>query len=197
MVVYVDLHIFFLYFHAVRDLVMATTSQRRTYNNDPDIFRYICGIFTLQGQRRNINNFVKKLFTLRYHLETKTANWAPHKVCKAVLKLCDHGLRERILSWSLVCQWFGENQQIIWITATSNLSMYQVSIRKPNNTYNTISHLPDNQSHTVRKYLCPYFFYWTARDWSRSPQFTYFYRWRWWDRSFWAIWCRLWKTLSV
>jgi len=55
MVVYVDIH-------AVRDLVMATTSQRRKYNNDPDIFRYICGIFTLQGQRRNINKFVKKVY---------------------------------------------------------------------------------------------------------------------------------------
>ena len=36
--------------------------------------------------------------TLKYHLETKTENRAPHKVCKAMLKLCDHGLRERMLS---------------------------------------------------------------------------------------------------
>src|SRR6218665_690707 len=63
------------------------------------------------------------LLTLKYHLETKTENWTPHKVCKAVLKLCDHGLRERALSLSLVCQWFGENQQTIWITATSNFSI--------------------------------------------------------------------------
>jgi len=62
MVVYVDIHIFFLYFHAVRDLAMATTSQRRKYNNNPDIFRYICGIFTLQGQRRNINNLSGRYF---------------------------------------------------------------------------------------------------------------------------------------
>jgi len=109
-----------------------------------------CGIFTLQGQRRNINNFVKKVYLacFKVPLGDQDKNWALHKVCKAVLKLCDHGLRERMLSWSLVCQWFGENQQTIWITATSNLSMYQVSIWKPNNTYNAIYHLPDNQLHT-------------------------------------------------
>ena len=133
------------------------------------------------------------LRTLTYHLEAKTENLAPHKVCKTCVETLRS--RKRMLSWSFVCQWFGENQQTIWITATSNLSVYQVSIRKPNNTYNTISHLPDNQFHILGN-ACA-LIYWTAKDCSRSPQFTCFYSWRWWDLVFWTIWCRLWQTLSV
>ena len=122
MVVCVDIHIFFLYFHAVRDLFMATTSQRRKYNNDPvtqiSSATYVASSLCRDRGATSVTLSRRcTLLTLKYHLKTKTEKWAPHKVCKAVLKLCDHGLRERTLSWSLLCQWFEENQQTIWITA--------------------------------------------------------------------------------
>ncbi|CAI9721501.1 Hypothetical predicted protein [Octopus vulgaris] len=64
------------------DLVMDTS--RRMYCNDPDNFCYVCGNFTLQAQRHNINNFAKEL----YHTNSKVTlgdqdkTWASHKVCK-------------------------------------------------------------------------------------------------------------------
>lgn len=73
---------------------MATTSERRKCSNDPDIFCYICGSFTLQDQRRNINTFVKKVYLayFKVRLGDQDKNWAPHKVCKTCV--------ETLRSWS-------------------------------------------------------------------------------------------------
>ena len=60
------------------------------------------------------------LLTLNYHLETKTKIGLLTKCAKPVLKLFDQG---KECYAEVRYQWFGENQQTIWITATSKLSM--------------------------------------------------------------------------
>ena len=48
------------------------TSKRRKCCNDPDIFCYICGCFTLPPQRRNINSFIKKIFLAYFGVQVCT-----------------------------------------------------------------------------------------------------------------------------
>ena len=41
---------------------MASSSRTRKCKNKADIFCYICGIYTLTRQRRNISLFVKRAY---------------------------------------------------------------------------------------------------------------------------------------
>ena len=67
---------------------MFVTSKRRKCCNDPDIFCYICGCFTLPPQRRNINSFIKKIYLTYFELPLGDQNksWAPHQVCTTCVK---------------------------------------------------------------------------------------------------------------
>ena len=62
---------------------MFVTSKRRKCCNDPDIFCYICGCFTLPPQRRNINSFINKIYLAYFGvlLSDQNKSWAPHQVC--------------------------------------------------------------------------------------------------------------------
>ena len=62
---------------------MSATSKRRKCCNDPDIFCYICGCFTLPPQRRNITTFIKRMYLayFKVRLGDQDKSWAPHKVC--------------------------------------------------------------------------------------------------------------------
>ena len=73
---------------------MASTSHRRQCSNDPNIFCYICGSFTLKTQRRNITDFVKSVYFAYFKvpLGDQDKRWAPHKVCKTCV--------ETLRSWS-------------------------------------------------------------------------------------------------
>ena len=44
-------------------------STRRKCVNSPDSFRYICGSFTVQGQRMNISGFVKRAYLAYFMLK--------------------------------------------------------------------------------------------------------------------------------
>ena len=73
---------------------MFVTSKRRKCCNDPDIFCYICGYFTLPPQRRNINSFIKKIYPAYFGvlLGDQDKSWAPHQVCTTCV--------ETLRSWS-------------------------------------------------------------------------------------------------
>ena len=62
---------------------MFVTSKRRKCCNEPGIFYYICGCFTLPPQRRNINSFIKKIYLAYFGvpLGDQDKSWVPHQVC--------------------------------------------------------------------------------------------------------------------
>ena len=73
---------------------MSTTSKRRKCCNEPDIFCYICGCFSLPPQRRNINSFIKRVYLAYFGvpLGDQDKSWAPHQVCTTCV--------ETLRSWS-------------------------------------------------------------------------------------------------
>jgi len=132
------------------------------------------------------------LIALKYHLETKTKTGLFTKCAK--------------LCWNFVIMVSGMNAKLkfgvpmVWREPTNHLDNFffkfvdlPVSIRKPNNTYNTISHLPDNQLHTVRKYLCHCLL--NCQRLKSKPSVHLLLQVKMKNISFWAIWCRLWQTL--
>ncbi|XP_076040377.1 uncharacterized protein LOC143024889 [Oratosquilla oratoria] len=72
---------------------MATTSQRRKCCNDPNVFCYICGNYTLKDQRRNITTSVKKMYLayLKVHLGEQDKSWVPHIECKTCVDTWTQG----------------------------------------------------------------------------------------------------------
>ena len=62
---------------------MFVTSKQRKCCNDPDMFCYICGYFSLPPQRRNINSFIKKIYLAYFGvpLDDQDKSWVPHQVC--------------------------------------------------------------------------------------------------------------------
>ena len=73
---------------------MFVTSKQKKCCNDPDMFCYICGCFTLPPQRRNINSFIKKIYLAYFKvpLGDQDKNWVPHQVCTTFV--------ETLRSWS-------------------------------------------------------------------------------------------------
>ena len=152
-----------------------------------DIFRYICGIFTLQGQRRNINNLSGRYFKVPLgDQDRKLGSSQSVQSCVETLWSWSQGKSTKLK--------FGV--PMVWREPANHLDncyfkFFDVpgfNLRKRNNTYSTISlqGFCQTTSCTLWGNTCA-LIYWIARDWSLSPQFTCFYRWRWWDRSFWAI----------
>ena len=62
-------------------------SKRRKCINDPDSFCFICGSYTLQKQRRPVNDFAKKLYYSYFNLKLgdQDKEWAPNFVCETYL----------------------------------------------------------------------------------------------------------------
>ena len=67
---------------------MFVTSKQRKCCNDPDIFCYICGCFTLPPQRRIISSFIKKIYLAYFGvlLRDQDKSWVPHQVCTTCVK---------------------------------------------------------------------------------------------------------------
>ena len=65
-------------------LSMATSSLRRRCLNNPNVFCYICGEYTLQSNRKGISEFVKCAYLVHFKvmLGDQDKEWAPHIVCK-------------------------------------------------------------------------------------------------------------------
>ncbi|GBM34382.1 hypothetical protein AVEN_131473-1 [Araneus ventricosus] len=57
----------------------------------PDNFCFICGEYTVKSQRRNISDFMKKVYFAYFKLKLgdQDKQWAPHKVCRR----CEEELR--------------------------------------------------------------------------------------------------------
>lgn len=70
------------------------SSSRRKCKNKPDSFCYICGVYTLSRQRRNITSFVKRAYRAYFgiHLGDQDKKWSPHVVC--------HNCEEMLRDWT-------------------------------------------------------------------------------------------------
>ena len=66
---------------------MATLSKRRCLN-EPNVFCYICGEYTLEHNRKTISDFVgcAYLAYFKVMLGDQDKPWAPHIVCKPCVK---------------------------------------------------------------------------------------------------------------
>ena len=64
--------------------ISAMSTKRRKCVNDPDIFCYICGRYTLADQRRSVTDFVKRAYLgfFEVKLGDQDKDWAPHIVCR-------------------------------------------------------------------------------------------------------------------
>ena len=64
------------------------TSSRRSCANDPNVFCYICGEYTLEHNRKLITDFVKQahLAYFKVKLGDQDNSWAPHIVCKTCIE---------------------------------------------------------------------------------------------------------------
>ena len=60
------------------------SSLRRRCLNESNVFYYICGDYTLEHNRKTINNFVKRAYLVYFKvmLGNQDKPWAPHIVCK-------------------------------------------------------------------------------------------------------------------
>ena len=93
---------------------MATSSPRRPCLNHPNVFCYICGEYTLQSNRKGVNEFVKCTYLAHFKVMLSDQNkaWAPYILYASnVLSIFDSG-QKRIESHSaLVFQWSGVNRR--------------------------------------------------------------------------------------
>ena len=70
------------------------TSSRRSCVNDPDVFRYICGEYALEHNRKLITDFVKQAY-FKVKLGDQDKSWAPHIVCKTCIKHLRQGTKKQ------------------------------------------------------------------------------------------------------
>ena len=63
-------------------------SSRRLCVNDPNVFCYICGEYTLEHNRKLITDFVKQAYLayFKVKLGDQDKSWAPHIVCKTCIE---------------------------------------------------------------------------------------------------------------
>ena len=63
-------------------------SSRRSCVNDPNVFCYICGEYTLEHNQKLITDFVKQacLAYFKVKLGDRDKPWAPHIVCKTCIE---------------------------------------------------------------------------------------------------------------
>ena len=77
------------------------SSSRRKCSNDPNVFCYICGDYTVKEQRKPINDFVKKAYFayLGIKLGVQDKSWAPHivyKTCTEILRMWTNGKKKHL-----------------------------------------------------------------------------------------------------
>src|SRR5215469_7065150 len=75
-------------------------SARRSCRNNPDVFCYICGEYTLSGDRKNITRFVKRAYDayFKVKLGDQDKSWAPHTVCKTCVEYLRRWTKGKITS---------------------------------------------------------------------------------------------------
>ena len=68
--------------------------SKRRCTNDPDVFCYICGEFTVKRQRMEIDDFVQMAYLAYFGLKLgdQDKSWDPHMVCKTC--------KERLRFWT-------------------------------------------------------------------------------------------------
>ena len=67
-------------------------SNKRAYVNNPDVFCYICGEYTMKLNRKAIFHFVRKAYLayFDFKLGDQDKGWAPHIVCRMCTKSLQH-----------------------------------------------------------------------------------------------------------
>ena len=66
-------------------------SARKSCRNKPDVFRYICGEYTIAPNRKPVTSFITRVYHAYFGIKLADQDkaWAPHMVCKACTKtLC-------------------------------------------------------------------------------------------------------------
>lgn len=64
------------------------SSSRRKCKYSSDLFCYICGIYILKKQKRNITDFVKETYAeyFGFKMDKLDKSWVPNKVCKSCVE---------------------------------------------------------------------------------------------------------------
>ena len=111
---------------------MATSFPRRRCLNSPNVFCYICGEYTLQLNRKRINEFVKCVYLAYFKvmLGDQDKVWAPNIVCKKCVEHLRQWTKKIESHSALAFQWSGVNRKIISMTATSVQSTRRESTGK-------------------------------------------------------------------
>ena len=86
-----------------------STTRFRGCKNSPDVFCYICGLFTPRSQRRNITDKVKQAYRLYFGCPVgdQDKNFAPHKCCvTCAVTLCEwmNG-KNRVMKFAVPVYW--------------------------------------------------------------------------------------------
>jgi hypothetical protein len=73
-------------------MASGSDSQRRKCVNNPNSFCYICGQYTIKGQKRNITPLIKSLCLVYFNMRLgdQDKKFAPHILCKT----CVENLRQ-------------------------------------------------------------------------------------------------------
>ena len=98
---------------------MACSGRTRKCKNKPDLFCYICGIYTLTRQRRYISLFVKHAYKAYFQvpLGDQKKNGLPTRCAITVKKYFGTGQMESERAYLLVYVWCGVNRKSISLTA--------------------------------------------------------------------------------
>ena len=84
-----------------------------------DLFCYICGIYTLTRQRRNISLFVKRAYKAYFQvpLGDQEKKWVPNIVCHNCEKMLRDWTKGKGLLFGIRYLWCGVNRKSISLTA--------------------------------------------------------------------------------
>ena len=108
------------------------SSHRRECKNKPDSFCYVCGCYTLLSQRPNITSFVKHTYKAYFQISLVTKTRNGHLIfCVITVRKCFAiGQKGNKRDCLLEFPWFGENLEIMRLTAISAWSTRKVLARK-------------------------------------------------------------------
>ena len=102
----------------VSDLNMASSSRTRKCKNKADSFCYICGIYTLTRQRRNLSWFVKRPYKSYFQVPLDQEKNGLPTLCAITGKKCfGTGQKESERAYLLVYLGCGVNRKSISLTA--------------------------------------------------------------------------------
>lgn len=96
---------------------MSVCKARRDCKNHPDLFCYVCGLFTPKNLRRNVTEHFKKVYRAYFGcpLGDQDKSWAPHSLCNSCMShLIDwyNGKRPSGLSFGVPMVWREQSNHI-------------------------------------------------------------------------------------